>query len=339
MRWIAGAFVLTLAYVVPTCAGAQPVESFYRGKTVNVIIGYPPAGANDLYARAVARHIGKHIPGSPSVIPRNMPGGGSLLAANHIFNVAPKDGTTLGLIVPTAPIEEKLGATNVRFKAAQFNWIGRLAATPNVTFMNASSPVKTIKDAMQREAVLGATGRSSTVAVYPTMLNHIVGTKFKLVMGYTGSAQAMLAMERGEVEGHSTTWEGVKSRAANRLRDKSINILVQYGLKRHPELPDIPTSVELGRNEEEVAALRFFANATDVGRFILSTPDTPKERLEALRRAFDAMVKDPEFIADLGNQKLDLSPLTGEELQKLIEEVANVSPRILEKVRGLYPVN
>jgi tripartite-type tricarboxylate transporter receptor subunit TctC len=325
--------------LIPTLASAQSLESFYRGKTVNVIIGYPPAGANDFYARAVARHIGKHIPGNPTVIPRNMPGGGSLVAANHIFNVAPKDGTTLGLIVPTAPIEEKLGAANVRFKAAQFNWIGRLAATPNVTFMNATSPVKTIKDAMEREAVLGATGRSSTVAVYPTMLNHLVGTKFKLVMGYAGSAEAMLAMERGEVEGHSTTWEGVKSRAAKRLQEKSINILVQYGLQRHPELPDIPTAVELGRNNEEVLALRFFANASDVGRFILSTPDTPADRIQALRRAFDAMVKDPEFIADLEAQKLDLGPLSGEELQKLIEEVANVPPAILEKVRGLYPLN
>src|SRR5262247_2515547 len=324
---------------IPATASAQHVDSFYRGKTVNMIIGYPPAGANDFYARAVAHHIGKHIPGNPAVIPRNMPGGGSLLAANHIFNVAPKDGTTLGLIVPTAPIEERLGAANVRFKAAEFNWIGRLAATPNVTFMNASAPVKTIQDAMEHESVLGATGRSSTVAVYPTMLNHLVGTKFKLVMGYAGSAEAMLAMERGEVEGHSTTWEGVKSRAARQLRDKTINILVQYGLQRHPELPDIPTAVELGRTSEEVQALRFFANASDVGRFILSTPDTPADRIQALRRAFDAMVKDPEFIADLDAQKLDLGPLRGEELQKLIEEVANVPPSILEKVRGLYPVN
>jgi|1186.fasta_scaffold26688_2 tripartite-type tricarboxylate transporter receptor subunit TctC len=331
--------VLVVAALIPTLTNAQSVESFYRGKTINVVIGYPPAGANDFYARAVARHIGKHIPGNPTVIPRNMPGGGSLVAANHIFNVAPKDGTTLGLIVPTAPIEEKLGAANVRFKAAQFNWIGRLAATPNVTFMNASSAVKTIKDAMEREAVLGATGRSSTVAVYPTMLNHLVGTKFKLVMGYAGSAEAMLAMERGEVEGHSTTWEGVKSRAAKRLQDKSINILVQYGLQRHPELPDIPTAVELGRNNDEVLALRFFANASDVGRFILSTPDTPPDRIQALRRAFDDMVKAPEFIADLDAQKLDLGPLSGEELQKLIEEVANVPPAILEKVRGLYPLN
>jgi tripartite-type tricarboxylate transporter receptor subunit TctC len=268
-----------------------------------------------------------------------MPGGGSLLAANHIFNVAPKDGTTLGLIVPTAPLEERLGAANVRFKAAEFNWIGRLAATPNVTFMNANAPVKTIQDAMEHESVLGATGRSSTVAIYPTSLNVILGTKFKLVMGYAGSAEAMLAMERGEVQGHSTTWEGVKSRAERRLQDKSINILVQYGLKRHPELPDIPTSVELGRTPEQVEALRIFANATDVGRFILSTPETPADRIQALRRAFDAMVKDPEFIADLNTMKLDLGPLTGEELQQLVAEVANVSPATIERIKGIYPVN
>jgi len=319
-------------------ADAQSVESFYRGKTVSVIIGYPPAGANDLYARLVARHIGKHIPGHPNAVPRNMPGGGSLLAANHIFTVAPKDGTVLGLIVPTAPLEEKLGAANVKFKAAQFNWIGRLAPTPNVTFMNASASVKTIKDATEREAILGATGRSSTVAIYPTMMNHLIGTKFKLVMGYAGSAEAMLAMERGEVEGHSTTWEGVKSRAERQLRDKTINILVQYGLARHPELPDIPTAVELGRTPEEVQALRVFANASEVGRFILSTPDTPPERIHALRRAFDAMVKDPDFIADVNAAKVDLGPLTGEELQQLVQEVANISPAVLDKVRGLYPM-
>ena len=161
--------------------------------------------------------------------------------------------------------------------------------------MMATSPVKTIQDAMEREATLGATGRSSTVAIYPTLLNHVVGTKFKLVMGYKGSAEAMLAMERGEVEGHSTTWDGVKSRADNHLRDKTINILVQYGLKRHPELPDIPASVELGKTPEQVEALRVFANATDVGRFILSTPDTPAERIQALRRAFDAMVEGPRI--------------------------------------------
>jgi tripartite-type tricarboxylate transporter receptor subunit TctC len=333
IRAIAGLLCLAL---MPATAAAQSVEDFYRGKTINVIIGYPPAGANDIYARLVARHIGKHLPGRPDAIARNMPGGGSLVAANHIFNVAPKDGTVLGLIVPTAPLEERLGAANVRFKAAQFNWIGRLAPTPNVTFVMSKVPVKSIQDVMKRETLLAATGRSSTVAIYPTMLNHLVGTRFKLVMGYKGSAEAMLAMERGEAEGHSTTWDGVKSRAVNHLRNKTITILVQYGLKRHSELPDIPTSVELGRTPEQIEALRVFANATEVGRFILSTPDTPPDRILALRRAFDAMVKDPSFIADAKAAKVELGPLAGEELQKLVAEVANVSSATVERVRGIY---
>jgi tripartite-type tricarboxylate transporter receptor subunit TctC len=334
-----GTLLAAAIVVLPSVAPAQSVESFYRGRTVTFIIGYPPAGANDIYARAVSRHIGRHIPGHPTVVARNMPGGGSLVAANHIFNVAPKDGTVLGLIVPTAPLEERLGASNVRFKAALFNWIGRLAPTPNVTFVMSTSPVKTIRDAMERETLLSATGRSSTVAIYPSMLNHVIGTKFKLVMGYKGSADAMLAMERGEAEGHSTTWDGVKSRAANHLRNKTITILVQYGLKRHPELPHIPASVELGRTPEQVESLRIFANATEVGRFILSTPDTPNDRIQALRRAFDAMVKDPAFIADLKSAKVELGPLSGEELQKLVVEVANVSPAAVERIRGVYPVN
>lgn len=333
------AIAIATVALCPSLSSAQPVEPFYRGKSVNMIIGYPPAGGNDLYARAVARHIGRHIPGNPTVVPRNMPGGGSLIAANHIFNVAPKDGTTLGLIVPTAPIEERLGASNVRFKSAQFNWIGRLAPTTNVTFVMAKTGVRNIQQVMQRETILGATGRSSMVAVYPNLLNHVVGTKFKIVLGYAGSAQAILAMERGEVEGHSIPWEGVKARAEQHLRDKSINVLVQYGLKRHPELPDVPTSVELGRSAEDVEALRVFANASDLGRFILSTPDTPIERIQALRRAFDATVRDPNFIADLKKQRLELGPLAGEELQQLVADVSKVSEKTIDRVRGIYPVD
>ena len=192
-------------------AAAQPVADFYRGKTVTMVIGYPPAGANDVYARMVARHIGKHIPGNPNVVPRNMPGAGSLIAANHIFNVAPKDGTVLGLLVPTLPLEEALGASAVKFKSAGFHWVGRMAPAPNITFIMATSPVKSIADAFDKTAILGATGRSATNAIYPTVLNNVLGTKFKIVTGYEGSAAAMLAMERGEVEGHSATYDTLKT--------------------------------------------------------------------------------------------------------------------------------
>jgi tripartite-type tricarboxylate transporter receptor subunit TctC len=329
-----------LAFLLaPAKADAQSVEAFYRGKTINFIIGYPAAGANDNYARAVARHIGKHIPGNPNVVPRNMPGAGSLIAANHVFNMAPKDGTVLGLLAATVPLEEALGTSNVKFKSAQFNWIGRMSSSINVTIMNATSPVKTIQDAFEKTAVLGATGRSATPTVYPSVLNNVVGTKFKIVMGYGGSIACMLAMERGEVDGHSTSWDGVKSAREDWLKDKKVNVLVQYGLKRHPDLPDVPTSVELGRTPEEVQILRVVANATEVGKMTLTTPGVPADRVEALRRAFDATIKDPEYIAEMNTQRLEITALRGEELQKLVEEVGSVSPAILEKVKAIYPLN
>ena len=232
-------------------AAAQPVENFYRGKTVTMVIGYPPAGANDVYARMAARHIGKHIPGNPNVVPRNMPGAGSLIAANHIFNVAPKDGTVLGLLVPTLPLEEALGASAVKFKSAAFHWVGRMARAPNITFIMATAPVKAIADAFDKTAILGATGRSATNAIYPTVLNNVLGTKFKVVTGYEGSAAAMLAMERGEVEGHSATYDTLKTVHPDWLAQKKVNVVVQYSLARHPELKDVPTTVELARNAEQ----------------------------------------------------------------------------------------
>jgi len=324
---------------ISASAQAQSVESFYRGKTLSMVIGYPTGGSNDIYARSVARHIGKHIPGNPTVVPRNMPGGGSLVAANHVFNVAPKDGTTLALIAATIPLEERLGAPNVMFKSAAFNWIGRVAAGVNMTFVMNSVPVKTIQDAFTREVVLGASGRSSTVAIYPAVLSNVIGTRFKLVMGYQSSNTAMLAMERGEVEGHSTSLEVVRAVHPEWLSEKKVTPLVQYALKRHPELPDIPMSWELGRNDEEKQILRIVANATEVGKMILSTPDTPAERITALRRAFDATTQDPAFVAELKAQRVELGPMSGEELQRLVAEVGTVSPDIIERVKAIYPLN
>jgi tripartite-type tricarboxylate transporter receptor subunit TctC len=325
--------------LAPTAAHSQSVEEFYRGKTISMIIGYPTAGANDSYARTVARHIGKHIPGQPRVIARNMPGSGSLIAANHVFNIAPKDGTVISLLAATIPLEEALGASGVKFKSAEFNWIGRMSSSINVTIMNATSPVKTIKDAFETEAILAATGRSATPSVYPSVLNNVVGTRFKIVMGYEGSIACMLAMERGEAEGHSTSWDGVKSARGDWLRDKKVNIIVQYGLKRHPELADVPTSVELGRTPEETQILRMVANATEVGKMVLTTPGAPADRVVALRRAFDATIKDPEYVAEMNQQKLEITPLSGEEMQKLVVEVGTVSPEIIEKVKAIYPLN
>ena len=320
-------------------AQAQSADSFYRGKTVTMVIGYPPAGANDVYARMVARHIGKHIPGNPTVVPRNMPGAGSLIAANHIFNVAPQDGTVLGLLVPTLPLEDALGASAVKFKAAEYHWIGRMAPAPNITFIMATAPVKSIADAFDKTAVLGATGRGATNAIYPTVLNNVLGTKFKVVTGYQGSAAAMLAMERGEVEGHSATYDTLKTVHPDWLAQKQVNVIVQYSLQRHPDLKDVPTTVELARNPEQARILRAVSSASEIGKFVLTTPQTPADRVQTLRTAFDAMVKDPDFIADANKLRVELGPMPGAELQQIVADVAGMPAEIVAKVKAIYPLN
>ena len=223
--------VLAVVALLPSTAAAQPVADFYRGKTVSLILGYPGGGSNGIYARAVARHIGRHIPGNPNVIFRAMPGAGSLVAANHLFHVAPRDGTALGFISATIPLEELLGVGGVKFRSAEFNWIGRVAPGVNMTFVKDTSSLKTIQDAYKREVILGASGRSSTVFVYPAVLGAVTGAKFKMVLGYASSPEAMLAMERGEVEGHSTSLEVVRALHPTWLSEKRITVLVQYALQ------------------------------------------------------------------------------------------------------------
>jgi tripartite-type tricarboxylate transporter receptor subunit TctC len=336
VRRAAFAAVTILTLAAAPQAAAQPGEPFYKGKTVELVIGYPPAGSNDVYARLVARHLGKHIPGNPTVVPRNMPGAGSFLAINNVYNIAPKDGTTLGIGAPTAPLDEKIGTQGVRFKTAELNWIGRVDSLVNIVFVWHTSPVKTFADAQQIEAKLSGTGVGSTVSVYPTVTNNVLGTKFKLIMGYRGSNEAQLAVERGEVDGHSTSWTAVKVAHPEWLPTKTISIVVQYALKRHPELPDVPSVVELARNDEERAILRAVMNATEIGTAFFTAPGVPAERVNTLRRAFDAMMKDTELLAEAERTKLTIGPLAGEELQALVQEVSNLSPALLEKVKAAY---
>jgi tripartite-type tricarboxylate transporter receptor subunit TctC len=330
------ALSLTAITLAATPAFAQTPEEFYKGKQIELAIGYPPAGSNDVYARLLARHLGKHIPGNPTVVPQNRPGAGSFLTLAYVYGVAPKDGTVIGIGAPTAPLDEKLGTQGVRFKAAELNWLGHIDSLINIVFLWHTSPVKTFADALKTEAKLSGTGVGSTVSIYPTVTNNVLGTKFKLVMGYKGSNDAQLAVERGEVEGHSTSWTAVKVAHPDWRPDKKINIIVQYALKKHAELPDVPTVVELAKTDEQRQVLRAVMNATEIGTAFFTTPNTPKDRVEALRRAFDATMKDPEFLAEAQKTHLTVGPLPGEELQQLVAEVAAIKPDILEKVRAAY---
>jgi tripartite-type tricarboxylate transporter receptor subunit TctC len=228
---------------------------------------------------------------------------------------------------------------NVKLKTAEFNWIGRVAPSVNMTFVMSTVPVKTIQDTFKREILLGASARSSTVAIYPAVASNVLGAKFKLVMGYPSSTASMLAMERGEVDGHSTSLEVVRAVHPEWLPEKKIRPLVQYALNRHPELPDVPMTWELAQDDVDRQILRIVANATEVGKMILSTPDTPADRIQALRRAFDATMKDPAFQAELKSQRVELGPMSGEDLQKLVVELGTVSPAIIDKVKAIYPLN
>ena len=315
---------------------AQTPEQFYAGKSIDLVIGYPPAGSNDVYTRVLARHLGKHIPGKPNVIVKNMPGAGSFKALAYHASVAPKDGTVIGLGAPTAALDEKLGTEGVRFKTADFNYIGRLDSLINIVFIWHTSPVKTVADAQWIESTLSGTGIGSTVSIYPTVMNNVLGTKFKLIMGYKGSAAAQLAVERGEVEGHSTSWTAVKVGHPDWRPSKKISILVQFSLKKHPELPEVPTVVELARNDEERAILRAVMSASEVGTAYFTTAGVPADRVAALRRAFDATMKDPEFLADAERTKITVNPMSGEDLEKLVAEIADLKPELLEKVRAAY---
>jgi tripartite-type tricarboxylate transporter receptor subunit TctC len=315
---------------------AQAQEPFYKGKTVELIIGYPPGGSNDVYARLLSTHLGKHIPGNPTVVARNMPGAGSFLAANHMAAVAPKDGTSIAICAPTIALDEKLGTQGVRFKTAQLNWIGRISPLINIVMIWKTSPVKTVADAQQTEVTLGGTGVGSTVSIYPTVMNNMFGTKYKLIMGYKGSSEAMLALERGEVAGHSTAWEALKTAHPSWKTDGDVTIPVQFAVKPHPELPDVPTAMEFARTPDEKRVLEAILNATEVGTAFFTTPGAPAERVTLLRRAFDATMQDPDFKTDVEKMRVSLAPMKGEDLQKLVSQVSDLPADVTEMVRKVY---
>jgi len=326
----------SLFFATLALGAAQAQEPFYKGKTVELIIGYPTGGSNDVYARLLSTHLGKHIPGNPVVVARNMPGAGSFLAANHMAAVAPKDGTSIAICAPTIALDEKLGTQGVRFKTAQLNWIGRISPLINIVMIWKTSPVKTVADAQKTEVTLGGTGVGSTVSIYPTVMNNMFGTKYKLIMGYKGSSEAMLALERGEVQGHSTAWEALKTAHPSWKPDGDVTIPVQFALARHSELPEVPTAMEFARTPDEKRVLEAILNATEVGTAFFTTPGAPAERVTLLRRAFDATMQDPDFKADVEKMRVSLAPMKGEDLQSLVSKVSDLPADVTEMVRKVY---
>jgi tripartite-type tricarboxylate transporter receptor subunit TctC len=319
-----------------TVTAADDIAAFYSGKVIELIIGYPPAGSNDIYGRIVAQHLGKYIPGSPKIIVRNMPVAGSLTAANHLYNRAPKDGTIVGVVSAGIPLQAKLGYSQARFEPSKFEWLGRIQSSSSVTMVWHTSKIMALEDARRNEVVLSATGAGSTGSLYPNVMNEVLKTRFKLIQGYQGTHEAMLAMERGEAEGHSTTWEAVKSVNMRWVKEGLIRIIVQHGLNRAPDLPDVPTSVELATDSQDRAVMRAIMGAAEIGKAYFTTLEAPTARVNALRRAFDAMVKDPKFAEDVEKVNGDIDPMTGEQMQELIGELDTFPQAVIDRVKVLH---
>src|SRR5438132_8653066 len=288
---VAAALVLLLA----PAANAQSVEQFFARKTITISIGYTAGGSYDLYGRLLARHLGRHIPGQPTVVAQNMPGAGSLKAANYLYEVAPKDGTALGVVVESAALEQALANPAALFDAAKFTYLGRVATSNNIFMQGHTSKVQGIEDSKRLESSLAGTGPGSIAETVPRLLNALAGTKFKLVSGYPASNEAMLAMERGEVEGASSSWAAVSVGRKDWLQQKKIKIILQTAPERAREIPDAPALPEIGTSAEDKQVYELYSSGSAIGRTVIGPPGIPSERLQMMRQAFNAMVKDQEF--------------------------------------------
>ena len=329
-----------LAALVGLCvtaprAQADAVADFYRGKTLNLVIGTSAGNDYDFRGRLIARHIGRHIPGEPAIVPRNMPGAGGVNAANWLAAIAPRDGTTLHMIMTNMMAAQAIGTNGVQFDTRKFRWIGNTTSSPNVTNSWHTSGITSIEQTKTRELVLGAPAGTAGVT-YGTVMNALVGTKFKIVTGYPGGNEVNLAMERGEVQGRgSNSWASWKSTKPEWLAQNKIIMLVQVGLKRDPELPEVPLLLELVSNDLDRKVMTFLSAETAISRALVTTADVPAERVEALRRAFDATMKDPQFLAEAEKAKMDISAMTGEESQHIADSIVNTPPDVIARAKAI----
>jgi tripartite-type tricarboxylate transporter receptor subunit TctC len=331
------AFALLSAFMIHASAPAfaQSAAEPFAGKTVSLIIGFGPGGGYDLWGRTLARHIGRHLPGKPTVVPQNMPGAGSYVAASHIYNAAPRDGSVFGIIARDAALGPLSGAPGARFDATKLSWIGSPAKEHNVCIAFHTAAVKSAADLRDKELILGDTGPGTGTRSYPKVLRELLGLKFKLVSGFKSSADVFLAMERGEVEGICESLDSVLNRRPTWIANKTITVVLQAGAKPDPRLPGVPFVLDLARSAGERQVLEYLYAGQGIGRPFVAPPELPPDRLRMLRQAFNATMKDPEFIADARRAKLDLEPEDGEHLSALIRKIYATPKPIIERVSNL----
>lgn len=328
---VLSAFLATAA----PAAAQQSVADFYKGKTIRLIVGVGVGSGYDLNARLLARYLPAHIPGSPTVIVQNQPGAGSLAMTNALYNTGPFDGTVMGASfngMPTTPLLEPGGA---RFDANKLNWLGSTNRETQVTYVWHTAPVQKLADLFTTELVVGAQAPGSTQYDFPILTNHLFGTKFKIVTGYESTPKIHLAMESGEVQGNgATNWSTIKALNSNWLAEKKITLIMQWGLKKNPELTDVPLVMDMAKTDADRQALELALARLEFGRPFFLPPNVPADRVEALRRAFDAAVKDPGFLADADKSKIEVDPLTGEQVAALVAQVSRTPADTVARVRA-----
>lgn len=333
MRWAAaiGAALLGLGP-----AAAQ--EDFYAGKLITVVVGSGPGGGYDLLARLMARHLGKHLPGHPGFVVQNMPAASSLVAANHLFNLAPKDGTTIGLLQRAMITARFLNPSGVRFDVARFNWIGSLNSETGVSLAWHTAPHRTAADLRDRELIVGGmTGIDPEFT--PRLYNALLGTRFKIILGYSGTPAIGLAMERGEVQGIGDwSWSSLKKQKPEWLRDDKVRVLLQGGLRKEPDLPQVPSALELARDAADRQLLELYFTQKTVARPVVAPPDVPAERIAMLRKAFAALASDADFLGEAERSGLEVAPVAGEDVDRVIGLLMSARTDVIERfVAALRP--
>jgi tripartite-type tricarboxylate transporter receptor subunit TctC len=307
-----------------TAARADDAADFYRGRTLSLVAGFNVGGGADAYARLVARHLGRHVPGNPAVVVKNMQGAGSVLAANHIFNVSPRDGSEIGLFAGNIVVDPVIGGVPAKYDARRFNWIGAPASETSICVASPASPFKTIDDTFKTEMVTGTAGTSTYD--FPVVLNNVLGTRLKLVKGYAGSAALRLAMERREIDGFCGV--GLSSMRSAGLADGKANILLQIALTRNPLLADVPFVMDYAGQADDRQILRLVFGWADLERPLAAPPGTPADRVAALRQGFDAAMQDPALLAEAAQASLGIAPMAGAAISRFAEEVYATPPAV-----------
>ena len=330
------------AMTVLVCAAHQAraqdaIAQFYKGKTVYVVIGSAAGGGFDTYGRLVARHIGKHIPGNPNVVPQNMPGAGGGAAANHVGTIATQDGTYLGAVHPAVIMDPILGdRTKSKMDVTKINWIGSANSDTYVCVMRADAEVKTFADAREKQVILGASSDAASTREFPTLLNNVLGTKFKLVSGYTGNREVMLAVDKNEVQGIcGAGWSSVQTARPQWFKDGTVKVLAQENVPGHPDLnkQGVPKTIDFAAGTEQRQIMELYYSQETFGRPYMMAAAVPKERVEAMRAAFSASMRDPELLAEAKKLNLDVDFLSGDELQKIVAKNFAMDPAIVERTK------